>query len=204
MGSLIVSTDISANMRGWLFQNQGTDSNPKRIGKALRYEFKNVNSTLTVLLDFPEMLLRVSLSRASRVEEEVTPQAKQIEQRNLALEELGTALSAASNVQSATQKESPPVNVTDNTNVPIVVNTLKKYYTSVPSGITNDNTFTPGEASQAVQLLKSKIDSYNNQSQTDMTRLQSLIDKRDDAFSLGSDLVSGVSDTISNTIRNIQ
>lgn len=203
MSNLIVSTDVAANMRGWLFQNQGTSSAPKRIGTALEYSFKDLGTSKTGL-DFATMLLTVSLSRASRVEDEVTPQAKQIEQRNAALEELGKALSAASNVQAQTQRESPPVNATDNTNVPIAVNALKKYYTSVPTGITNDNTFTPGEASQAVQLLKSKIDNYNNLSQTDMTRLQSLIDKRDDAYSLGSDLVSGVSDSISATIRNIQ
>ena len=55
-----------------------------------------------------------------------------------------------------------------------------------------------------MQLVKSKIDSCNNQSQTDMTRLQSLVDRRDQAFTTATELMTNVSDTRGNLISNIQ
>ena len=43
-----------------------------------------------------------------------------------------------------------------------------------------------------MQLVKSKIDSCNNQSQTDMTRLQSLVDRRDQSFTSATELMTNV------------
>ena len=62
---------------------------------------------------------------------------------------------------------------------------------------------TKRKVEELVQLVKSKIDSFNNQSQTDMTRLQSLVDRRDQSFSTATDLMTSVSDTRSNLISNI-
>jgi hypothetical protein len=52
-------------------------------------------------------------------------------------------------------------------------------------------------------MVKSKVDGLNNESQTDMTRLQSLVDRRDESFSTATNLMSTVSDTRSNLIRNL-
>jgi len=54
-----------------------------------------------------------------------------------------------------------------------------------------------------VQLVKSKIDGFNNQSQTDMSRLQGLVDKRDQSFSTATDLMTNVSDTRGTLIQNL-
>jgi hypothetical protein len=51
--------------------------------------------------------------------------------------------------------------------------------------------------------VKSKIDALNNSAQKDMTRLESLVNRRDEAFSTASDLMSKISDTRSNLIRNL-
>ena len=51
--------------------------------------------------------------------------------------------------------------------------------------------------------MKNKIDALNNEGQKDMTRLQSLVDRRDEAFSTASTLMNAVSDTRSNLIRNL-
>ena len=51
--------------------------------------------------------------------------------------------------------------------------------------------------------MKNKIDALNNEGQKDMTRLQSLVDRRDEAFSTASTLMNSVSDTRSNLIRNL-
>ena len=68
---------------------------------------------------------------------------------------------------------------------------------------TGSHTLTKRKVEELVQLVKSKIDSFNNQSQTDMTRLQSLVDRRDQSFSAATDLMTNVSDTRSNLISNI-
>ena len=43
----------------------------------------------------------------------------------------------------------------------------------------------------------------NNQSEKDMSRLQSLVDRRDEAFTTASNLMSEISDTRGNTIGNM-
>jgi uncharacterized coiled-coil DUF342 family protein len=59
------------------------------------------------------------------------------------------------------------------------------------------------EVEEWLQKVKSKIDALNNEGQKDMTRLQSLVDRRDEAYSAASDLMSKVSDTRANLIRNM-
>ena len=54
-----------------------------------------------------------------------------------------------------------------------------------------------------IQSVKSKIDGLNTDAQSDMTRLQSLVDRRDEAYSTATNLMTDVSDTRSNAIRNM-
>ena len=53
------------------------------------------------------------------------------------------------------------------------------------------------------EMLKSMIDSMNNESQTDMSRLQSLVDRRDESYSTATNLMTAISDCRSNLIRNL-
>ncbi len=54
-----------------------------------------------------------------------------------------------------------------------------------------------------IQKVKSAIDSQNNAAQTDMSRLQSLVDRRDESYSTATNLMTNISDTRSNLIRNL-
>ena len=54
-----------------------------------------------------------------------------------------------------------------------------------------------------IQKVKSTIDGLNNESQTDMSRLQSLVDRRDESYSTATNLMTAISDTRSNLIRNL-
>ena len=62
---------------------------------------------------------------------------------------------------------------------------------------------TKAEVEEWLQKVKSKIDALNNEAQKDMTRLESLVNRRDEAFSTASDLMSKIGDTRSNAIRNM-
>ena len=66
-----------------------------------------------------------------------------------------------------------------------------------------DRRMTKYEVEEWLQRVKSKIDSLNNQSEKDMSRLQSLVDRRDEAFTTASNLMSEISDTRGNTISNM-
>ena len=148
-------------------------------------------------VDFQDLMIVVSEKRAVSVEAEVQPLTTRIRARNAWLEELGQALSDLTRLQAAfkaddsgdTQRET----MNDNT-----YNTIYKLQGSYP---------TKKEHKQWVeyyiQLVKTEIDGENNRSQTDMSRLQSLVDRRDESYSTATNLMTHVSDTRSNLIRNL-
>lgn len=55
----------------------------------------------------------------------------------------------------------------------------------------------------ALSRVKSEIDGLNNEAQADMTRLQSLVDRRDESYSTATNLMTIISDTRANVIRNM-
>ena len=62
---------------------------------------------------------------------------------------------------------------------------------------------TKPETEQYVQLVKSAIDGLNNRSQSDMTRLQSLVDKRDQSYTKAAEFLKDIVDSRSKTISAI-
>ena len=55
----------------------------------------------------------------------------------------------------------------------------------------------------AITALKTKANALTQQQQTEMIDLQTLVNRRDEAFSTASDLMSKIGDTRSNLIRNL-
>ena len=148
-------------------------------------------------VDFQDLMIAVSEKRAVTVEGEVTPLTSRIRTRNAYLEELGSALSDLSRLQAAFKSDdgggAQRETMTDATR-----ETLHKV---------TGQWATPKESKQWVefyiQRVKSKIDALNNESQTDMSRLQSLVDRRDESYSTATNLMTAVSDTRANLIRNL-
>lgn len=54
-----------------------------------------------------------------------------------------------------------------------------------------------------ISRVKSEIDGLNNESQMSMARLQQLVDRRDESFTTATTLMSEISETRDNTIRNL-
>ena len=150
-----------------------------------------------VPVDFQDMMVAVSEKRATTVENEVPPLTTRIKDRNTALDKLGEALSDFTKIQanfaSDAQGSATAGNVSSDT-----VKTVSKYLRKTVS-----NPPTKANVEYYIQLIKSKMDGLNNESQTDMTRLQSLVDRRDEAYSTATDLMTSISDTRSNLIRNL-
>lgn len=151
-------------------------------------------------VDFQDLMVVISQNRAVTVEGEVAPLSARIRSRNSKLEALGSALADLTKVQADFESDAKGnkrsgIAISDAT-----YNTLS----NVIGGMNfADHKMLKREVDEWVQRCKSKIDGLNNQAQTDMTRLQSLVDRRDESYSTATNLMTAISDTRSNLIRNL-
>ena len=149
------------------------------------------------LVDFQDMMIKISENRAVAVEKEVVPLTQRVKSRNNALDDLGKALADFSGVQAQFKNDdsgSTTRGSVSSTTVAVVLKFFNRSMSNPPS---------KASVEEYIQLIKSKIDGLNNASQTDMSRLQSLVDRRDESFSTATNLMSAISDTRSNLIRNL-
>lgn len=151
-------------------------------------------------VDFQDLLVNVSKKRAVTVEGEINPLATRIRSRNTLMDQLGEALASLSSAQAAFASDDAGSKMTTVTFSSAAITAMKACGKTVISS----QPLSKSQVEEYVQLVKSKIDSCNNQSQTDMTRLQSLVDRRDQAFTTATELMTNVSDTRGNLISNIQ
>jgi len=156
-------------------------------------------------VDFQDLMVAVAETRAVTVEGEVAPLSTRIKNRNRYLEELGQALSEATNKQASFASDDKGDKVMSGWFSAAATATMRKagcgdFFKST-SG--NQADATKAGVEGIIQKLKSVIDGQNNQAQTDMTRLQSLVDRRDESYSTATNLMTAISDTRSNLIRNL-
>ena len=81
-----------------------------------------------------------------------------------------------------------------------------KAYCQTELGITDelpDTIDTYAKRMAVIAALKAKANTLTQQQQTDMIDMQTLVNRRDEAFSTASDLMSKIGDTRSNAIRNM-
>ena len=151
-------------------------------------------------VDFQDLMIAISERRAVTVEGEVTPLTTRIKQRNTSLDKLGSALADLTRVQANFASDAAGDKRSDLE----ISQTTKDTLSSEIGNLNFDNRkMLKREVEEWIQRVKSKIDGLNNKAQTDMTRLQSLVDRRDESYSTASNLMSAVSDTRSNLIRNL-
>lgn len=154
----------------------------------------------TNTMDFQDLLVRFSKNRAVAVEGEVEPLTVRINQRNKRLDSLGRILAALTELQTRYPSD-------DENDKTYELNGLTEEELGILHKLINDgqtdNQYYRFECEEALQLVKSEIDGLNNEAQTDMTRLQSLVDRRDESYSTATNLMTSVSDTRSNVIRNM-
>jgi len=158
--------------------------------------------------DFERLLVNLSTSRATTIEDEINPLSSQVSKRNAKLEQYGNALAELSKAQASFNSDA---HGSDFTSAQVVisqstVDALGTLTPSLSSLVVWDSSYykiSKQNCEQAIQALKTKIDRLNNDSSADMTRLQSLVDKRDESFSTASSLMQSVSDTRSNALKNM-
>ena len=152
-------------------------------------------------VDFQDLMVAISENRAVAVEGEIAPLTSRIRKRNQDLDDLGDLL-AGLTAQQATY-----ANDASGGTASTHALTDKQRDTSARLlnwGISYEHRYLwKSYTEMFIQKTKSKIDSLNNEAQTDMSRLQSLVDRRDESYSTATNLMSAVSDTRANLIRNL-
>lgn len=151
-------------------------------------------------VDFQDLMVAVAEKRAVTVEGEVAPLSTRIRDRNTKLDALGSALADLTKVQADFDSDAK-----GNKRSSISIsNATYDTLSNVIGGMNfSDHKMLKREVEEWIQRCKSKIDGLNNQAQTDMTRLQSLVDRRDESYSTATNLMTAISDTRGNLIRNL-
>ncbi len=154
-------------------------------------------------MDFQDLMVAVSEKRAVTVEGEVTPMTTRIRTRNTYLDQLGSALAEATKKEAEFESSAAGTTTMSGMFSNATLATIRKAGGEQYLTGTNHNTTTKAGIAGIIQVLKSTIDGLNNEAQTDMSRLQSLVDRRDESYSTATNLMTAVSDTRSNLIRNL-
>jgi len=149
--------------------------------------------------DFQDLLIAISINRATSVEGEVEPLATRISNRNTTLENLGNVLADLTKLQAMFDSEAE-----GDARKGTLLQSSFEILEGVFGTLDFDNRkMTKYEVEEWLQKVKSKIDALNNESEKDMSRLESLVDRRDESYSTASDLMSKVSDARSTLIGNL-
>lgn len=179
----------------------------------------------TDMMDFQDLMVKFSKNRAVAVEGEVEPLTVRIQQRNNRLEELSEVLAELTEIQA--EFDSDDTGARDmhswmSNETGAVLESLgysPTYYATEDDrpednekrddfykvAWKSENSYSANKKTIEGMLsrVKSEIDGLNNEAQTDMTRLQSLVDRRDESYSTATNLMTSISDTRSNVIRNM-
>ena len=151
-------------------------------------------------VDFQDLMVLVAEKRALAVESEVTPMSVRMRARNSDLDLLGQCLAELTAAQATLPSNADG---DDKCSYTFSSETVNRVKILTKDGKTLKNNATKEDIEFFIQMVKSKIDSLNNASQTDMSRIQSLVDRRDESFSTATNLMTSISDTRSNLIRNL-
>lgn len=166
-------------------------------------------------VDFQNLMIKITEKRAATVEKEIKPMSVRMTNRNKDLGYYGDALAVVSEIASkfgsdaaeTDQKTSSKLNESQARGLRLIGWTKRPLYAGGEGTGTqlvgNTTSGTKSECEKYTQLLKTKIDGLNNAASKDMTRLQSLVDKRDESYSTASSLMQAIGDTRANTIKNM-
>ncbi len=153
-------------------------------------------------VDFQDLMVAITTQRAAVIEGEVKPMSTRMTNRNKRLEKLGNALSDLSGIEASFKSDDEGDTWSAKNSVD---EELQNVLNSLEKGLwgTDNNDITKANCEKAIQLIKTQIDKLNNESSADMTRLQSLVDRRDESYSTATSLMQAVADTRGSLIKNI-
>ena len=161
----------------------------------------------TEYADFQDLMVAVSKRRAVSIEGEVDPLAARIRLRNARLEELGNALAEFTKIQTsfgsdADGSDACGFDVAFSEAAAAVLRDLGYAGDGGWANVNGKYIINKQTCDGVLSRIKSEIDGLNNIAQADMTRLQSLVERRDESYSAATNLMTSISETRSNAIKN--
>ena len=160
-------------------------------------------STEKKRIDFQDLLINISEQRAATVEKQIEPMSVRMSTRNRKLDNLGAALSIIADIQAKFTDANETGNKTSTATLTAEAKAGLALVGYTGGTVGETLTLNKSQAEYYQQMLKTELDSLNNASSKDMTRLQSLVDKRDESYSTATSLMQAVADTRANTIKNM-
>ena len=168
-------------------------------------------------LAIQELVTLVTVKRANMLEQEINPMSTIINRRNAKIKNLNILLAAV--VKTQTQIEAQEAGDNDDFACKGLGYYLLLYFTDAELSDARLKDFahdhsdikdeckskrTDGYVASANQLIKAKIDTLNNEARSDLSRIDNLVSKRDEAYTQSTDLMSKFSRGFDSTIKNFR
>ena len=152
-------------------------------------------------VDFQDLMVNVAENQALAIEQEVQPQAIRVKKRTERLKVCGDAMAELSVFKFDTKDDSNPQSK-NSSKISDATAKILKELTGNPWSASSSTKLYKSDVDSGNQFLKSESDKLNNQQQLSMSRLESLVQSRDQNFNMASTLMTHVSETRGNTIKS--
>jgi len=175
------------------------------VNNALQNGISQINPQDLAGMDLETALMAVQSQRAQLLEGQLKSQIEEVQKRNEATQHLNTFLTALNHEGAAKE---PHISLTDKIDdskpdSPTWGDKLKEFGIE-QANIDKNGSLDAKEIAAAADLLKGKIDSLNSSQQMDMLRLQSLTNKRNEAFDVMTNFIKKMQDSRSSIIGNMR
>ncbi len=160
---------------------------------------QGVGTSQTSSLDVETLLLAVQNQRATLLEGQLQTQMQDVQQRNVEIGKLNELLGAARTLSAQIKSDA------DSTEkVPTGKELAAFQKTAEAAGVNVSTIKDKGTLTAALENYKTMIDSQSNSQQMDMLRLQSLSNKRNEAFDVMTNFMKKMQDNRSSIISNMR
>ena len=142
-------------------------------------------------IDLQDLLTTVAVSRARTVEDEMSPLSDMMRNRNKRLDKYGNLLAKLNKIDASFESDAKGSAIV--TDVYLTQDEKDALEEIGYKGVSSNPT--KADVQMYMQATKSAVDGLNNRSQSDITRLQSLVEKRDQTFTKAAELLKDVTDS---------
>ncbi|MEK8131854.1 hypothetical protein WMW72_28495 [Paenibacillus filicis] len=189
VGALILGVAAGA---GIMLNDTAYSSVKQAIGQgATNNAIGGINGQNIASMDIETALMAVQSERTRLLDAQLQEQIKAVQERNTQMAQLNSLLNELRVQRTGQAPYSLPAGLHDQVKMHLI------QYASKTS-------FNAAEMDSMIQELKQKIDAANNSQQMDMLRLQSMSNKRNEAFDVMTNFVKKMQDSRSSIIGNMR
>jgi hypothetical protein len=191
VGSALMYNDSFYHTVNDVLGRDATQNSIASAGNVGGVETINVNS-----MDIETALMAVQQQRSQLLEQQLQDQITAVQNRNDQLAKINNVLSKVGEIEIPAGS-SPDYAINENQ-----TEDMKKAMEE--AGISTAPPENKGELEAIKQQVKSQIDAQSNSQQMDMLRLQSLTNKRNEAFDVMTNFIKKMQDSRSSIIGNMR